>query len=64
MPADLSNIGLGFTDLVEPHKLLVSLPPVVGGGTGRLYRPLTPLPPELPCMLEKEIQTFNANLRS
>lgn len=53
LSTDLSDLGLGYTDLIEPDKLLVFLPPVVDCGGGRLSRPLTPLPPQLTCMLEE-----------
>lgn len=49
---DLSDLCLSLADLIQPHKLLVLLPPVVYCGSGCLSRPLTPLPPKLTCMLK------------
>lgn len=49
---DLSDLCLSLADLIQPHKLLILLPPVVYCGSGCLSRPLTPLPPKLTCMLK------------
>lgn len=51
---DLSDLCLSLADLIQPHKLLVLLPPVVYCGSGCLSRPLTPLPPKLTCMLKEK----------
>lgn len=54
--ADLSDLCLGYADLVEPHKLLVPLPPVADWGIDRLHRPLTPVLPQVTCILEERLQ--------
>lgn len=53
LSTNLSDFGLGLADLVEPDKLLVPSPPIVDWGGGCLSWPLTPLAPQLTCILEE-----------
>lgn len=54
--ADLSDFGLGFTDLVEPNKLFISGPPGVQRGGSRLGWSLPPPLPQLTCVLEVRLE--------